>query len=472
MERVRMYEYHIGMEANPLWKFYRHIESAAFHLPSLRPLKILADNYFQWWKRQPTAIKKRKKADKAWNYDFYENVWLAWKEDPKAIEGRGILSANRGLYSVTEPFKGELPKAILSHPLLIPENQKKNVREGRRPDFFIVGAARSGTTSLWQYLKQHPKVFMPEDELNKEPAYFSEKGYTLGYKKYLLLFKGADNSHARVGEASTAYLTDPSSAKRIYDFLPNAKIIIMLRNPVDRAYSLYQWMVQEGYEYAESFEKALDLENERIGKQIPNWFEPEYYWNYLYFNSGLYYKQVKRYMELFGDNVCLVKMDDFKKNFTREYCRICRFLNLRPNTISPKIYNKSYQVYSSKIQFILRKIAYELEARNIEVSSGKRVSIIARIFLSFIINGIRFCKGKKRLPDPFQSFLTFVRIINLINLRSNPNHNSTAKSRRDWLLRAGWKHNELKRLDPQLKMQLTQRYAESIVKLEKLTHIK
>ena len=472
MERVRMYEYHIGMEVHPLWRFYSHIESAALRLPILRPLKNLTDNYFQWWKCRPTAIKRRKQADKAWNYDFYENVWLPWKENPEAIEGRGILSANRGFYSVTEPFKGELPKAILSHPLLTPEKQKKNVREGRLPNFFIVGAARSGTTSLWNYLKQHPKVFMPEDELDKEPAYFSEKGRNLNYEKYLRLFRGADISHERIGEASTAYLTDPSSAQKIYDFLPNAKIIIMLRNPVDRAYSLYQWMVQEGYEYAESFETSLDLENKRIGEKIPNWYEPEYYWNYLYFHSGLFYGQVKRYVELFGDNVCLIKMEDFKQNFLREYDRVCRFLNLKPNSITPKIFNKACPVYSSTIQFILRKISDDLESQNIELRKGNKAGIVARIFLSFMINGTRFYSGKKRLPDPFLSFLTLERIIKLINGRRNPNHNSNKKSQRDILLRAGWKHNESKRLDPHLKKKLTQRYADSIAKLENLIHVK
>ena len=155
-------------------------------------------------------------------------------------------------------------------------------RQNIKPNLFVVGAARSGTTSLWQCLKRHPMIFMPEDEICKEPAYFSIKGRDLGYERYIDVFQSAKKNHKYIGEASTAYLTDPTSSKQIYEFNPNAKIIILLRNPIDRAYSLYNWMVQEGYEYSESFKKGLKLENERINKKIPNWFEPEYYWNYLF----------------------------------------------------------------------------------------------------------------------------------------------------------------------------------------------
>jgi len=126
MERVRMYDYAFGMEVHPLWRLYKRLESVAARFKLLRPVAALATRYFQWWKCQPKAIELRKQADKSWNYRFYEDVWLPWRENPGAIEGRGLLAVNTGLYSVTEPFHGSLPKAILSHPWCSRKAHKSN----------------------------------------------------------------------------------------------------------------------------------------------------------------------------------------------------------------------------------------------------------------------------------------------------------------------------------------------------------
>jgi hypothetical protein len=224
------------------------------------------------------------------------------------------------------------------------------------PNLFIVGAARSGTTSLWWNLKHHPKVFMPSDELHKEPAFFSDKNQKMTLRTYLSLFEGANNDHELIGEASTAYLTDFKSAERLKDFNPQAKIIIALRNPAERAYSLYNWMVQEGYEHALSFQKALALEEKRLKKRIPNFWEPEYYWNYMYFSSGLYFEQVQRYLTLFKKNVCIITFDCLKKELKKTYNQICNFLEIEPNKIFPETQNPSMCVYHPWIQFFSRKI--------------------------------------------------------------------------------------------------------------------
>ncbi len=226
----------------------------------------------------------------------------------------------------------------------------------KRPDFFIVGVAKSGTSSLWAYLKAHDQVFMPNDSLFKEPAYFSKKNRFTCQKNYIDLFSSAENSHKRIGEASTAYITDPGAAEKIFRFNPRAKIIITLRNPADRAYSLYNWMVQEGYEYALSFEKALHLEKKRVFKKIPNFWEPEYYWNYMYFQSGLYYEQVKRYLVRFKDNVLILTLDELKSTPQKVYETICSFLEIRTDKIVPTVYNESREVYHPVLQFSLRKL--------------------------------------------------------------------------------------------------------------------
>lgn len=226
----------------------------------------------------------------------------------------------------------------------------------KRPDFFIVGAAKAGTTSLWRYLKENPEVFMAGDEILKEPCFFSDQGPRRTMEEYLKLFEGASEEHERVGEASTIYLPDPTSAGRIYGFNRDARIIMVLRNPVDRAYSLYNWMVQEGYEYSSTFEKALEREERRSNKRIPNFFEPElYYSDYMYFSSGLYCEQVKRYLDIFGDNVLVVKFDDLVNDFDATYERVCSFLGIRVNRLSPDVFNPSRSIYSPGLQFALRK---------------------------------------------------------------------------------------------------------------------
>jgi hypothetical protein len=230
----------------------------------------------------------------------------------------------------------------------------------KKPNFFIVGAAKSGTSTLWQHLKQHPAVFMPPNELDKEPAYFSPLKRRRSFDQYLDLFQKAHDRHRRIGEASTAYLTDPASARLIQQFNPESKIIIILRNPADRAYSAYNWMVMEGYEYAWSFRRALHLERKRAGKTIPNYWEPEYYWNYMYGAAGMYYDQVRRFVELFEDNVLIIRFDDFIANLQSEYNRICSFLGVESDDISPSAQNVSRSVYSPVLQFVLRKLSNRL----------------------------------------------------------------------------------------------------------------
>lgn len=164
-----------------------------------------------------------------------------------------------------------------------------------KPNFFIVGAAKAGTTSLWQYLRQHPDIFMPADIGWKEPSYYCDTYGVKDYDFYLALFKEA-GSRKRIGKASTPYLSSLESAGRIHEACADAKIIIMLRNPVDRAFSLYKWMHRYGYENLTPFEAALDAEvqsrkdNETFIKEHSRKGGSTYYRDFLYFHSGLYYE--------------------------------------------------------------------------------------------------------------------------------------------------------------------------------------
>ena len=126
----------------------------------------------------------------------------------------------------------------------------------RQPDFFVVGAAKSGTTALWKYFQQHPQIFVTKDIAQKELGYFSNQYGIVNKNDYLNFFKDAKPDQL-IGEVCHAYLTSEESAEWIKKEVPNAKIIIMLRNPLERAYSLYNWMTMHGYEESCSFRKAL-----------------------------------------------------------------------------------------------------------------------------------------------------------------------------------------------------------------------
>lgn len=292
-----------------------------------------------------------------------------------------------------------------------------------KPNLFICGSAKSGTTSLWAYLKEHPKVFMPKDEINKEPGFFSQAANPyhsrLDEEQYLSLFKEATPDHKFIGEASNIYLTDPASAEMIHQFNPASYIIILLRNPADRAYSLYNWMAQEGYEYASSFEKALKIEKKRINKKIPNFFEPEKYYNYLYFHSGLYHEQVKRYLDLFPSTTMIIKFEDFKLHPQKKYDEVCQFLNIESQTVPSRVFNPSFDIYSPKLQFCLRKLS---------------------------------------------------TVLDLIKRRIYPN-SKPSKSKRDKIMKLGYKNASPPRINPQTRSWLLQRYKENILATSELTHL-
>jgi Sulfotransferase family len=203
--------------------------------------------------------------------------------------------------------------------------------EIKRPNFFIAGAARSGTTSLSHYLVQHPEVYMPRE---KEVHYYAADYFPCNgpgderlnkivihdEDHYAQLFEGVMEEKA-VGESSVFYLCLPGTAERIVQAVPGAKIIILLRNPVDRAYSAYLHLVRDGREPM-GFAEGLQLEEERCKKG----FEPLWW----YKDLGLYYEQVKRYLHVFGiENVKVVVYDEFNANPEQVLHDIFVFLGVR-----------------------------------------------------------------------------------------------------------------------------------------------
>lgn len=342
----------------------------------------------------------------------------------------------------------------------------------RTPNLFIVGAARSGTTSLWQYLKVHPEVYMPEDELQKEPSFFSESGRRRGVKQYLSIFASATDSHKWVGEASVEYLTDPQSAEKIYAFDPSSRIIIILRKPWNRAYSLYNWMVHDGYEYASNFEEALELESLRQRQRDRNWHKPNYYWGYLYCQSGMYYEQIKRYMDLFKENVLLLSFETLVKDPGVIYSEICSFLGIPPFPISYEAHNQSRAVLSPKVVFLLRKLNNHIIKRN---KRGVPLSSINRGI------GKRYKMFEKKLSkvtelSPYEKELGVQIIKRVSEYLKNINEEYhyakiQTKAQRDQMLTFGQKPEPPIPMERDTKYNLMKVYADEIERIARHTGI-
>lgn len=241
----------------------------------------------------------------------------------------------------------------------------------RLPDFFICGAARSGTTSMWEYLRQHPDIFMPTVFGWKEPSFYCDLYGVKDRAFYLSLFAEAGNKKM-VGEASTPYLSFPESAGRIHAELPHARIIIILRNPIERAYSMYKWMCENGYEKIPTFAAALEAEDrERHGNESFMRNNGQYYWNFLYFRSGLYHDQVKRYLDAFGaGQVKIFLFEDMTHDPGRTVRETYEFLTVDPEFV-PAIEIHNPTSHTSPLAPDLRRMLSERYAP--EIASVSRL---------------------------------------------------------------------------------------------------
>lgn len=192
-----------------------------------------------------------------------------------------------------------------------------------RPDLFIVGAPKCGTTALYSYLKQHPEIFMSP---LKEPQFFASdllggRRHTLTWPTYLACFAAA-RGQKRIGEASVAYLGSERAPREIRAFNSAARIIIMLRNPVDMMYSLHSQRLVFNTEYRD-FEAALQAE-ESEGVVLA--------WGVGlgYRQAARYTEKVCRYFDVFGrENVHVIIYDDLEASAANVYRQTLRFLSVR-----------------------------------------------------------------------------------------------------------------------------------------------
>lgn len=206
------------------------------------------------------------------------------------------------------------------------------------PNFLIVGAAKSGTTALHQYLSQHPDIHLPA---RQEPSFFAFEGQRLAFRgpngteasvnrvaitsleEYRDLYRDLGQKRA-TGDISPVYLYWPSAAHNIKRHIPWAKIIVALRNPADRAYSAYMHAVREGKEPLGDFGSALAAEPQRIRD---NW---GFLWRYA--DTGWYAAQLHRYYRLFpAEQIKVVLFDELIEDPVGLCKRLQHFLGVDPS---------------------------------------------------------------------------------------------------------------------------------------------
>jgi hypothetical protein len=213
------------------------------------------------------------------------------------------------------------------------------------PDFLIIGAQKAGTTALYAYLRWHPNITGPSF---KEVSFF-DRHYAHGERWYRAHLPARTRSRL-VGEASPSYLFHPLAPERVAALIPSARLIAILRNPVDRAFSHYQHEVSLGREPL-SFEEALHCEAERMRGEVERMLgDPSYFshawWNHTYASRGLYAEQLERWFAVFPREQLLVLVsEEMLEKPADTYARVLDFLGADRHELSsyPRIFSREYK---------------------------------------------------------------------------------------------------------------------------------
>lgn len=219
------------------------------------------------------------------------------------------------------------------------------------PNFIVIGANRGGTTSLYAYLQQHPLII----SATKKEVHFFDIDYAKGlnwyrthfpsllHKYYIKQTRGED---IITGEASPYYMCHPHAPKRILEHLPQVKLIAILRNPIDRAYSHYQHSIKRKTETL-SFEEAIDKEEERLQGEEEKMIKDENYYSFphrahSYLSRGIYVDQLKVWSSLFPkEQILIIKSEDLYTDPSPTFKKILNFLEI------PEWEPKDYKEYNA-----------------------------------------------------------------------------------------------------------------------------
>jgi hypothetical protein len=201
------------------------------------------------------------------------------------------------------------------------------------PDFVIVGAMRCGTSSLYRYLSNHSQV-VPASE--KEVHFFDgnfEKGEIWYRSHFPCTIRFMTRKNIITGEASPSYMFCPRVPKRMGKIVPNAKIIVLLRDPVDRAISHYWYLVKWGIEDL-PMEEAFRKESERVNGKKHNSYDRKMY---SYLERGNYTKQIKRMKKYFSENMIIIKSEKLFSNTQKQFDKVSDFLDIRREKVKKNV---------------------------------------------------------------------------------------------------------------------------------------
>lgn len=224
------------------------------------------------------------------------------------------------------------------------------------PEFLIIGAQRCGTTSLYKYLAKHPQfrsatlrtkgVHFFDTRFDKGVAWYRAHFPTTFYRSWFHARTGAD---LVTGEASPYYLFHPHVPYRLARHVPAAKLIVMLRDPIERTYSQWQHELSRGFEDAATFEEALDREPLRLAGEVERMnADPDYrsvsHQHHSYMARSRYAEQLDVYYSLFpAGQIHVIKSEDFFSDPAEEYARVLGFLGLSPHDLADYKQHNGYK---------------------------------------------------------------------------------------------------------------------------------
>ena len=233
------------------------------------------------------------------------------------------------------------------------------------PDFLVLGAQKAGTTALYEYLRRHPHITGPSW---KEVSFF-DRHWARGERWYRGNFPNlARTREKRVGEASPSYVFHPLAPQRVHEVVPDARLIVLVRNPVDRALSQYNHEVALGREPL-PFEEALDAEEERLRGEDermaadPRYFSREW-WSHTYKARGRYAEQLERWLAVFPrEQLLVLPSDDLGSDPARAHAQVLEFLGASPQRLDsyPRVYEREYEPMKPETR---ERLAAEFEEPN------------------------------------------------------------------------------------------------------------
>jgi hypothetical protein len=225
-----------------------------------------------------------------------------------------------------------------------------------RVNFVIGGTQKGGTSALDLFLRQHPEICMPKTK--KELHYFDREenfGGHPDYKKYHAHFR-PESQHRAIGEATPSYMYWTATPYRIWSYNPQMKWILVLRNPVERAFSAWNMETKRGAEHI-SFEKAVEQEAARCREALPLQHRV-----FSYIDRGFYAHQVRRLFDIFAEDNCLVLLnEELRIEHGKALRKVFKFLKVKSDFIPPEasVFEQDYdQEINSELRSKLTDMFY------------------------------------------------------------------------------------------------------------------